>query len=412
MKSSHVTIITISCIALALVSACNNSAYSLEGQSLTSTCTSEEIRPTGTSKINWSHTFAGGIADISTNSSNLAVTVREIKAAAVTTSVSPPEISESLYVLRASDGQLLWQYPSEINSVKPNVIRGLSVNDKYVAIFFQFPDPKVLVFSVSTGKQVFEEPIDAFEILLANDNLFLRDATRTLLTYDLISGKLLSKQPSNNGRGERGLFYDGIDHVYSLFDGNVYLYDAHTGSMENEFPIAFAGGTGFFFEGAITDQHLLGSVGNELVYYDLVTGTKLWHNILSNSNGTEVNITRDLWPPAFSERFVFITTDNYKLYQVSFADGQIAPLSLPSMEDQVITSPLIIGGRLYSIFDDQTLKTLDLDSGQWSNVLGSGALRFPGNSAGLVFFYPKIKAVDSSQLFVSFGCQTLYAVAP
>jgi hypothetical protein len=411
MKSLYFILVTLIFIVL-VISACGNNTHSLESQSLTSLCISEDIHPINETKINWSHTFTSGIANISANSSNVAVIVREIKPDPVTSSMSPPAISESLSVLQQSDGQLLWQYPTDINSIRPNVIRGLSINEEYIAIFFQLPEPKVLVFSASSGKQVFEEQIDAFEILLTNDKLFLRDVNRALLTYNLVSGQLISKQLANSSRGERGLFYDNGGHVYALFDGSVYIYDAYTGALENKFSVAFAGGTGFFFEGALTGQYLLGAVGNELVYYDIVNGTQLWHSILPNSNGQAAKTTNDLWPPTFSERYVFITTDNYQLHQVSLAVGQVVSLALPSSADQVVTSPLFTRNHLYSIFDDQTLKMLNLDDGKWNSVLESGALRFPGNSAGITFFYPKITAGASNQLFISFGCQTLYAVEP
>jgi outer membrane protein assembly factor BamB len=412
MKSCHTTLVTVSCIYLMLVVACNNGAYTLESQNLTSTCTQDGVSSLGVSTINWSHTFNGGIAGISRNFSSVAVIVREVVPATVTTSVSPPEIRESLVILRASDGQFLWQYPSDTNAIKPNVIRGISINDKYVAIFFQLPNPKVVVFLAGTGEPVFEMETDTLEVLLAGDNLFFRDETRTLLGYDLISGDLLFKQPPGDGRGERGIIYDGGNRIYSLFNGNVYTFNAHTGVLENNFPVTFAGGNGFYFEGAISGHYLLGAVGNEIVYYNLDTGVKVWHSVLANSNGIETKTTRDLWPPAFMENSAFLTADNYKIYQISLADGLVSPLALPLDDDRAITTPIVLGDHLYSIFADRMLKTLDLNNGQWANLLESETLRYPGNSSGFNFYYPIISALDSNNLLVSFGCQELYAVSP
>lgn len=377
-----------------------------------STCKDETISLVQSSTLQWSYKFSGSVARVFTSSTTVTAIIRSVDASVVTTSITSPQITEQLLVLDLTNGAIKWQYPSDGQSGVPNVIRGVSVSAKYVAIFYQIPEPKVIVFSSGTGQVVFEAKMDVFEVLLAEDRLFLRDGARVLRVYDLNSSGLIAKHLPSTGRGERGLFYDGTGTVYSLYDGNVYVYDARTGDLIRDFAVAFAAGTGFLFDGAFTaDQHLLGAVGNEVVYVDLVTGYRRWHSLLSTPSGHALNVVSELWPPGIVVDNAYIVADDHKFYEIYLPNGLVSPLPMPPQgEVKTVSPPIVRGEHLYAVFDDQMLKSFDLGSRKWIDLIQTDALRSPDFESGSTLFAPVVVMQGNDSLLVAFGCQTLYAI--
>lgn len=246
-----------------------------------------------------------------------------------------------------------------------------------------------------------------FSLALGEDVLYWHDYSGNISAIALPNGELLW-EVSLPDAGRGGSMHLSTDNrlIIDLLTG-LWVLDAETGSVIEQFPPNSSAYTVLY-----NNMLLVGEGDSDsMKSVSIETGETIWENRYRPFIGYEQ-------PTLFNGNLYFIGEQAadmafYRIYatSVSLNDGKIVWQASAADKIGLLSGIDILKGTGYAIFEDGTVRSIDLDNGKIDVVLQSEALAYWGNVDSSYFPVPGLAASDE-MLFASFGCSTLYAFRP
>ncbi len=376
-------------------------------------CDINESPVTNNLPLAWSAAVQNGVAYPVSVGKDMAVVVDRATSTPLFTPFFMPDYSDTILAYNLNDGSTKWRYPGDPSNANLGLVRTLVATDEYVVIYMvrqnnDNDNSNVFVLDAQSGNVVFNKPMKTVEIQLARDKLYVRDLEdRSLHAFDLESGLLIGTVAPPSARGEEGLFFDG-SYIYSVYGDHIYKIEANSAASVAELEILFVGNETpskpartSYYEG-----NLIAVLDNALTNYDLREFTLKWGIKPDNAFDLEV------WPPAFGEGYIFLLDVSHHLAKYSLENGELIwTVELPQ-EIEPISAPVYFDNSIYIIFSDGTVRSFSSESATEHVVFATQAYRYHANvSGGYYSYFPGISvSTSSSQLLLSFGCRSIYAV--
>ncbi len=266
------------------------------------------------------------------------------------------------------------------------------------------------VIDLSTGTRVLGEK-EAFPSLYAltvdDHALYWHDFYGHIRATSLQTGELLWEQfLPEVGKGN-SLFVTADKRLIVDALSGLLVLDPSTGAVIENFPA-----NSFASPELYTDSLLVGDANlNDLKAVSIETGETVWEHPYRPFIPYES-------PTLYNGKLYFIGEKVgdmafYPVYamSVSLADGGVVFKSEAEDGIEILSGIKVLDETGYAIFEDGTLRSIDLENGEISQVLHSDALSYWRNTDNPYFPIPGLTASDE-YLIASFGCSTLYAFRP
>jgi len=248
-----------------------------------------------------------------------------------------------------------------------------------------------------------------FSLALDDKLLYVHDYFGNFRAYSLPGGELAWERQLPEAMRGSDLFVTQGQLVVSLLTG-LWILDAENGQTITQFPPNSSASTQLY-----KDTFLVGEEGIGLAFLQAVsieTGEPLWRKQY------QPFITYE--PAAYSGGNLYFPGEGASLegakqiMAVALESGDLLWTYQPEGEIGILSGIAISNNTGYAILSDGTLRAIDLKEGKARMILQSNALydldtywTADGSEGG--YRVPGV-AVADDYVFVSFGCQTVYAL--
>ena len=268
----------------------------------------------------------------------------------------------------------------------PPAVGNITVGNKTVdVVYIGLYSGKVYAIDAEYGEEVWEEPFETGGnivggVAVADDTLFVGSSNGKLYAVDVSTG--VAKQgfepyPTGDEIVSTPVVQDGVVYFGSL-DHKLYAIDAETGELKWDKPFRTGGGIGST-PLIVEDVLYFGSFDNNFyaVYAD--TGEPKWEQPFEAGNW--------FWADAlYHNGVIYAASLDHNVYAIDAESGELASEwhtnPFPT-EDQIRSSPVIVGDVLVVASEDGKVYGIDLENGEerWQRDLESSILA-PLSAAG------------------------------
>jgi len=309
------------------------------------------------------------------------------------------------YYLRT--GEEAWTSPYSREHLARKTLR--VANASYIAGYAD-NSTTVFVLAIESGEVIVQiKGAWVFSLALDDQRLYVHDYFGNFRAYDLPGGSLVWERQLPEAMRASDLFVIQERLIVSLLTG-IWILDAESGQTVAKFPPKSSASTWLY-----EDTFLVGEEGVGLAFLQAVsieTGELLWQERYWPF------ITYE--PPAYSNGILYFPGGDNDLrgakqvMAVALESGELVWAYQPEGEVGILSGIAISGDKGYTILSDGTLRAIDLEEGEASVILRSGALydlttHWTVDDGEEGYRVPGI-AVINDYMFVSFGCQTVYAL--
>jgi outer membrane protein assembly factor BamB len=261
------------------------------------------------------------------------------------------------------------------------------------------------VLYTNSGEAAFQ--IDGpwmFSLTLDNERLYLHDYFGNFRAYNLPGGELAWERQLPEAMRGSDLFVTQGRLVASLLTG-LWILDAESGQTIAQFPPNSSASTWLYEDTFLVGEKGVGLASLQAV--SLETGELVWREQYQPFISYE--------PPAYSGGILYFPGGDFglegaeQILAVALESGDSMWMYQAEEEVGVLSGIAISDGTGYAVFSDGTLRALDLETGGVSVILRSDALYYWATDDASVISVPGV-AVADNYVFVSFGCQTVYAL--
>ena len=249
----------------------------------------------------------------------------------------------------------------------PPAVGNITVGDETVeAVFIGAYSGKVYAIDSEYGEEVWEEPFDTGGnivggVAVANDTLFVGSSNGMLYAVDVSSGgakRGFDPYPTGDKIVSTPVVQDGVVYFGSL-DHKLYAIDAETGELKWDTPFKTGGGIG---SPPLIVENVLyfGSFDSKFyaVYAD--TGEPKWEQPFEAGKW--------FWSEAlYHNGIIYAGSLDHNVYAIDAESGELASewsTNPFSTEDQIRSSPVIVGDVLVVASEDGKVYGIDLESGE------------------------------------------------
>jgi len=310
--------------------------------------------------------------------------------------------SDVVYAFERSSGRYLWRYPSDSTTGYIDTIKGSS-NYLILNIRNNSQSNQVVILDLINGQPVFAISDTAVDVAISNDVIVYQDLIRAIHVYELSTQSLLWETAGTNARSNRGLYIQEND-LYTIIKMEAFRFDLRTGAILSRIsPHTQTGQNLNAIAAALIEKKVLLASGRRLTYLDVDTDLEYWSVPIVDDS----KLRPEIWQPAFDDNQFYIIVDSYRLLAVSKDDGAIEWEKQPGGLEKYVAPSAFHNGMIYVMWSDGSIHQFDIVTTNETGVLIGPAPRGMINREPY-WYYPGLTANDDL-LFVTFGCETLYA---
>ena len=267
------------------------------------------------------------------------------------------------------------------------------------------------VIDLDTGELVLDENLSfmsaLFSLTIDNDILYWHDYYGNFRATRLPTGELVwERSLPEAGRGSSLFVTADKRLIVSLMTG-LWVLDAETGNVIERFSPNDTADTRLY-----VDSFLVGEANYGLLKaVSIETGETVWEKRYRPFIHYEPPILYGGKLYFIGEKVGDMAYFRSYVLAVALEDGRLQWRSEAKDGIELLSGIDVLKGVGYAIFEDGTLRSIDLETGEINIVLRSEALSYWRNNDSSYFPVPGLSASDEL-LFASFGCSTLYALRP
>lgn len=247
----------------------------------------------------------------------------------------------------------------------PPAVGNITVDDTlYNVVYIGTYNGKVYAIDAERGREVWEEPFDTDGtitggVTVAGDTLFVGSSNGRMYAVDVSTGRAkggFEPYPTGDKIVSTPLVQDGVVYFGSL-DHKLYAIDAETGELKWEEP--FKTGGGIASTPLIVEDILyFGSFDSKFYAVNAETGAEKW--VFEKAGNW-------FWSEAlYHDRVIYAASLDHNVYAIDADTGELASRWSPNpflTEDQIRSSPVIVGNVLVVASEDGKVYGLDLENG-------------------------------------------------
>ena len=299
-------------------------------------------------------------------------------------------------------GERIWA-ASDIGVGSPSPhSQTLRATDTYIASCFHY---STSVLYTNSGEVAFQ--IDGpwvFSLALGDKRLYVHDYFGSFRAYNLPGGELAWERQLPEAMRGSDLFATRGQLVVSLLTG-LWVLDAENGQTITQFPPNSSASTWLYEDIFLVGEKGVGLASLQAVSFE--TGELVWRKRYQPFISYE--------PPAYSGGILYLPGGDFglegaeQILAVALESGDRVWMYQAEEGVGILSGIAISDGTGYAVFSDGTLRALDLETGEVSVILRSDALYYWATDDATYISVPGV-AVADDYVFVSFGCQTVYAL--